>query len=477
MNPDTRTERRGAAASALPSADAVPVSAHAPTVPRSTVASAASGPTGRLTRVTLIGPQHRIDLVLPSEEPVGVLLPEIVTMIGYGPTGDPRGYQVSMLDGQVLEPSSNLRQAGVTDGTLLRIDPLTEAPPAAVLHDVSDEVADDLARRRGRWNESARRRTATLAVIVSALLAGQLAMAALTPTVVTVVGTVVLLAGSGVALIGQRQVGIATLLAGATIVIAAVPFLTVRWPERLALYALAVGVTVLMFGIATRQPRAGLLGAGTLLGLLGLWTGMVSLRLPMARTAAIMAVISVGCLGVLPRMAMMAAGLTRLDDRQSNDEPVTRVVAEAVVDSAHRALGLACVATAASGMLAGWQLAQAGTGWTIGLSCLVAVTLLLRLRAFPLTVEVVSLVIASLVIETGLLVRWMQVAPKLWWGAVAVEFGVAAVGLVVLGYQPQRHVRARVRQIADRLEAVAVVGLVPVAVGVFGLYSRLLHTF
>jgi len=37
-----------------------------------------------------------------------------------------------------------LRGAGVTDGAQLWIDPLTEAPPAAIVHDVSDGVSDDL---------------------------------------------------------------------------------------------------------------------------------------------------------------------------------------------------------------------------------------------------------------------------------------------------------------------------------------------
>src|SRR5262245_41285797 len=79
--------------------------------------------TGRLPRVTLVGPRRRADLVLPSDEPIGMLLPEIVTMVGLGPAGDPRGYQVSTLDGQVLEPIVNLRAAGVADGAVLRVDP------------------------------------------------------------------------------------------------------------------------------------------------------------------------------------------------------------------------------------------------------------------------------------------------------------------------------------------------------------------
>ncbi|GDY33524.1 type VII secretion integral membrane protein EccD [Gandjariella thermophila] len=436
-----------------------------------------SATTGRLTRVTLIGPRRRIDLVLPSEEPIGTLLPEMVAMVGYRPAGEPRGYQVSRLDGQVLEPGSSLRRAGVADGALLRIDPLTEAPPAAIVHDVSDEVADDLARRRGRWNEAARRWTATGAVVAAATLATVLAAATAPPAALAAAGLLALLAGAALAVLGPRAVGISVLLGGSAVALTAVPSLTAAWPQRWAWWAVGVGVTVITLGVATRQHRAGLLGGGTLLALLTLWAAMLALGLPLARTAAVMALVTVAALGVLPRVAMLASGLTRLDDRQSGEAPVTRRAAESAVDAAHRGLALACVATAASGALAGWVLAWAATGWTVALACLLGIAVLLRLRAFPLTVEVVGLVAASFVVATGLIGRWVVAAPAQRWGGVAAAAGIAAVGLVVLGYQPESHVRARARQFADRLEGLAVVALVPVAVGVFGVYSRLLDTF
>lgn len=39
--------------------------------------------TGTLTRLTLAAPWRRVDLVLPSETPLGELLPEIVRLLGY----------------------------------------------------------------------------------------------------------------------------------------------------------------------------------------------------------------------------------------------------------------------------------------------------------------------------------------------------------------------------------------------------------
>ncbi|HWM59110.1 MAG TPA: type VII secretion integral membrane protein EccD [Pseudonocardia sp.] len=444
---------------------------------------------GRLTRVTLVGPRRRADLVLPSEEPMGMLLPEIVTLMGMGPAENPRGYQVSMLDGRVLEPTASLRAAGVADGALLRVYPLTEAPPAAILNDVSDELADDLARRRGRWTAPARQWTATVTVATAALLAGLLATPHVPAVVLTAVGLLVLFAGSSAVLLGepgrpgqpglldQPGVGVATLLAGVAIAMAAVPSWTSSWPGRWALWTLGVTVTVLVLGIVSGKHRAGAFGAGSLVVLLAAWSGLPALGLSVGNTATIMALGSVGALGLLPRLALTASGLTRLDDRHANDQPVTRVSAESAVDAAHRGLAVACVAAAGSGALAGWLLAQQGTGWTIALACLVTVAMLLRLRAYPLTVEVACLVAASLVVVVGLVHRLIQIDPTWWGGAVAIMLTVAVVGLVVLGYQPPPHVQARARQLADRLEGFAVVALVPVAVGAFGVFATLLDTF
>lgn len=438
---------------------------------------------GRLTRVTLVGPRRRADLVLPSEEPMGMLLPEIVTLMGMGPAESPRGYQVSMLDGRVLEPTASLCAAGVTDGALLRVYPLTEAPPAAVLNDVSDELADDLAGRRGRWSAPARQWTATVTVTAAALLAGLLATAHVPAVMLTAVGLLVLFAGSSAVLLGQSGslgqpgVGVATLLAGVAIAMAAVPSWTSSWPGRWALWMLGVTVTVLVLGIVSGQHRAGVFGAGSLTVLLAAWSGLPALGLSAGSTATIMAVGSVGALGLLPRLALTASGLTRLDDRHANDQPVTRTSAESAVDAAHRGLAVACVAAAGSGALAGWLLAQQGTGWTVALACLVTIAMLLRLRAYPLTVEVAGLAAASLVVVAGLVHRLVQVEPAWWGGAVAIMLAVAGVGLVVLGYQPPPHVQARARQLADRLEGFAVVALMPVALGASGVFAALLDTF
>jgi hypothetical protein len=318
--------------------------------------------------------------------------------------------------------------------------------------------------------------------VAAATVAAVLAAPALGPGVVCLIGLVAAVASLGVGTLGSRSlgsrsIGVAVLLSGAAIALSTVPAWTADWTQRWILWTFGAGCTIVALGSLTRNWRAGAFGGVTVLVLLAGWSGMLASGWPAERAAAIMAIASIGAVGLLPRVAMTASGLTRLDDHSSEDEPVSRASVAAAVDSAHRGLAVACLAVAASAALAGLLLAAAATVWTLLLAGLVGVTLLLRMRAFPLTLEVVALVAAGLVIGAGLLVVWARATPGVWWGPAAVAVGMSALALVVLAYQPPPHVRALARQYADRLEAGAVMALVPVALGVFQVYPRLLDTF
>jgi hypothetical protein len=63
-------------------------------------------------------------------------------------------------------------------------------------------------------------------------------------------------------------------------------------------------------------------------------------------------------------------------------------------------------------------------------------------------------------------------------GGPLLVLGAAAVlPLLVLAVQPPEHVRVRMRRTCDLVESIGVVGLFPVAVGVFGVYGQLLDRF
>lgn len=442
---------------------------------------------GRLTRITVSGARRRADLVLPSDEPVGLLVPDLVAMVGVRAVDGPGAYQLATADGTVLDPAASLHDARVPDGAVVRLDTVAEAPPVPILHDVTDHVSDDADAKWGRWDPTALRWTATAVVVAGAVaaafLVGNFARAGLIAA-----GGIVVLAGAAMASGAARgeasanpsrwrAAGVAVAWAGTGVALVGCAVAVATVAGRFALAADVVAVALAVIGVATGHRRAAALGAGMLGGQLVLWWALYLAGLPTGRLAAVVAVVTTGLLGLLPRVAIAISGLAALDDRQVADEPVTRLAAQTAVDAAHRGLALATIATAASAGLAGWLLAGSANPWAQALAGITALTLLLRLRAFPLTVEVIALVCAALVAIAGLLRLWLRLDPGAWWAVAATALAGSGVALMLLAYRPRPHVRARARQLADRVEALAVVASVPVAVGVFGLYERLLATF
>uniref|UniRef100_UPI000A7898D7 EsaB/YukD family protein n=1 Tax=Streptomyces torulosus TaxID=68276 RepID=UPI000A7898D7 len=130
-----------------------------------------------LSRVTLVGERRRVDLVLPSREPVGLLLPEVMRLLDDQVGGQPELRHLVTADGSALAHDSTLESAGVPDGAVLRLVRAEDAPSAPVVHDVTDEAAEDLDSRARRWSPAARRVTAGLATVGWALATGWLARA------------------------------------------------------------------------------------------------------------------------------------------------------------------------------------------------------------------------------------------------------------------------------------------------------------
>jgi type VII secretion integral membrane protein EccD len=439
--------------------------------------------TSRYSRVTLVGARRRIDLVVPSTEPVGSLLPDLLRLVGDEPVSPPRPRRLVGADGEVLAPDATLAEAEVQDGAVLRVVVEHDVPPAPVVHDVIEEVSEDTDVRAWRWGPVARRWTATAAVVAGCLLlAWMLARAAPSEALAADALTVAALALLGCGILAGRvrePAGTALTLGGAAVALVASWTATgvAGWPpyaRPVAAAAVLAAVTVLL-GLASPLGRVGVVGGGLALGLAAAWGVGVAVALAAERLAAIMAVASIMLLGLLPRVALTASGLTALDDRRTAGEEVGRRDAVAAIATAHRGLSVATVATAASSALAGMLLAGAPSRWTVGLALALVVVLASRARVYPLVAEVVALLAAAGAVLASLLALWLDRAGLA--GPLAAVLVLVAVALVVLGVEFPEHVRARFRRHGDRLEAVAVLAAVPLAIGVFGTYGQLLETF
>jgi hypothetical protein len=232
---------------------------------------------------------------------------------------------------------------------------------------------------------------------------------------------------------------------------------------------------VLLSGVNAARGRAAIIGGAGLLAWVALWAALIAGGVAGARLGATVALAAVVIVGLLPRWALSWSGLAMLDDRRAQDRPVARRDVQEALAAAHGSLIVVVIGCASTVAAAGWLLAAAFSGWSITAALLLVVVLAVRCRTYPLAAEVVALIAAAAVIVAALWWRWS--------GSVAVSVGLAvaalgfAVPIAALVMDPPEHVRARLRRIGDLLESAAVVALLPVVLGVFGVYTRLLEAF
>ncbi|THA33497.1 type VII secretion integral membrane protein EccD [Streptomyces sp. A1547] len=449
--------------------------------------STATTSRAQLSRVTLVGERRRADIVLPSDIPIGQLLPDVLLLLDDRAASRPMTRQLLTSDGSALPHDSTLQSAAIADGAVLRLVRIHAAPPAPVVHDVTDLVADDLDLQAWRWRPAARRASSGVATVAFAVTAALLArrefgLGALAGVLLAVT-LVLMAAGALVARIGQGNRGLATVLllaSGALSVLAAWTAADAyHWSGivRFAAVAGSVVLTLVLLGYFSPLGRGGLIGAMAVATVTGLWAAVATVQDEPPRLGGVMALVSVLLLGVLPRLALMASGLTALDDRRSGGASVSRHEVGNALAATHRGLALATIATAASAAAGGWLLTLAAkpSVWTVALASLVAVVLLSRARAYPLVAEVVALLAAAGVLVVRLVVLWIGHDGGA--GALAVLCVATLLPLLALAVQPPEHVQVRLRRTGDMVESVGMVGLFPLAIGVFGVYGQLLDKF
>ncbi|GAB7031284.1 hypothetical protein JCM4914_27450 [Streptomyces platensis subsp. malvinus] len=437
--------------------------------------------------MTLVGDRRRADVVLLSDTPIGQLIPDVLELLGDRPASRPVARQLMTSDGSVLPHDSTLASAGVADGAVLRLVTAHSAPPAPVVHDVTDQVADDLDLRAWRWRPAARRASAGVATVVFAVVAALLARQEfpldVLVGVLSAVSLVFLAGGALAATVGRGNRGLATALlvasGGLGVLAAWTAADAYNWPGGGRLAGVAGALVVMLGALGYFSPlgKGGLVGAGATAVIAGVWEVVAAVQGDPARLGAVMAVFSLVALGLLPRLALMASGLTALDDRRSAGVSVSRHQVGTALAATHRGLALGTAVTAVSAAAAGWllTLAERPTVWTVALASLVVVVLVSRARAFPLVVEVVALFVAASCLVVRLVMVWVERGGG--GGPLVVLCLAAVLPLVVLAVQVPEHVQVRLRRVADLVESIGMVGLFPVAFGVFGVYGQLLNQF
>lgn len=424
-----------------------------------------------------------MDLAVPSDAPVADLLADVVALAGEPVARDalPRWALCTVQSGD-LAAGATLESAGVVDGAVLYLRRLDE--PVVGLHGF-DLVEQASAGGAGGLAAGADR--IVLSVVAAALLV-LLAWLLLVDGTVTAATTAAVLAVA--ALVGGRWLQTrgpdGTDTASAVLALMAAPLLGVAVAIAFGAAALTAptqtraiaesggpgGLAAALAGAATgallaaaivRAARiAGAAGAALLAA--AALTVALSLPLTEPQAAGIAAVAAVLVVGVLPRLMLRIGGL-RLSGADRADG-----TSAAQLDLSRRAMPWALGATGLLLVLACAVLALAPPGAELALAGVCGLLMVLRSRRGRDTTDVLLLAVAGylalILAGAGLALSYPRTA-----GPLAVLVASAAV-LVLAGSLPDSAVdRPRWTQRRRRLEAVALVAVVPLLAAVLGAFG------
>lgn len=432
------------------------------------------------TRVTITSQSRNAEMLLPSQREVAALIPEILNTIGAPHSqGEPQMLTLTPVGGPNLLPHQSLQAAGIRDGVILSLDRLEEAVPQPLVYDLAEEAERDTDEHSDVWRIEGSR-------VISSALFTIFLMAAL------------LLSAS---IFEYQEFSWWSLgVAGASLVgLGAVPHHLLRWDaEFLTTSAAAMAVTlwwglpdfvwsewvpalwlalaVIAWHVGRRQWQAALLTVVTGLILAGLWWGSYQIFPDPERVTAIAGIGTVLVLGLAPRLALMLSGMTALDDATAAGDRRPVAVAAKTFRNAHYGLLGAVTLCALSAVAAVHGLVEQGvTRWTLPLSIALILLTALRSRNMPLALERTVLLISASVSTVVLVMSTVDSIPE--WLLITAPLVLAAIPLLLRMRQPPQHVAARLRLNARRLEALAALSLIPLLLGLFGLYSQLTGTF
>ncbi|MBT0770191.1 type VII secretion integral membrane protein EccD [Kineosporia sp. J2-2] len=255
------------------------------------VAKATTTSSGEVCRLTICGPDTRIELAVPAHVPMADLMP---TFLGYlGPDLAQSGlahdgWVLQRLGEAPMDEDLAAAALGLYDGDVIHLRPRNDQLPPVDFDDLVDGVATGIAERGDRWRPDVSGRLLTG-------LAGVVLLAALTVVPGAGSGTAVAVIGGVAGLVaGLAALGAARALgekgAGRLLMMASLAFLAV------AGLALPVGAHDFLSGPFT---GAGVLASASVVAAVALCTGFVLGRTEPGFTAAGLCAVPVALAGLL----------------------------------------------------------------------------------------------------------------------------------------------------------------------------------
>jgi type VII secretion integral membrane protein EccD len=434
---------------------------------------------GTHCRVSVVTPAAVIDLVLPSHLPVADLLPVILDVSRVDDDGVGTGFRIGRVGAAPIAAELSLGAAGVVDGDLLDLRPISLMVPDPVYDEITDVVAAVAAAGGASRHRTAR--AVTLGAAAAALGAGA-GWAWSYPAAHAVTSAALAASLLAAAAVVRRFDHLAAIgLGAAALAFAAAAAAGFGGPAFPPLAA--VGATAMCAGPAVGavvRRAAWFFTALAVLGALLVAESVLAEVYSWSLTdiSAITVVLVMSVLPMVPRWAARLAGLRRPSGAHP-EIPLTgdrlafalsasrRATALAVGLDAGMACGLGAAAVALGGARSPWALALALAGLT---------ALLLRSRSVDVSARGAALLVPAvigLLAVTAILALRLPPAADHWLpiGAVLVAGALLSTNIVA-ARRPGTPAGRRALRV---LEGAVVLALVPLAVMAVGGYDLVRH--
>ncbi|MCL2490097.1 MAG: hypothetical protein FWF36_05140 [Propionibacteriaceae bacterium] len=432
------------------------------------------------TRVTLVRDDRRADVVVASDQPLAVLIPRFMDLLGLPAGTGP--YCLARPIGDLLDLEADCVANQVADGEVLRIVEQPDAPAAPVVSDVTSLVAALRATKQDVWNERSRRVGALAVIGVVALLAGFLAPWGTASQIVhasILGGTVLILTGVciGFGRAHRQWAGLVLCAAALGLAVPTGLALSHLLPSGEAgvgtIWVLVVVLwLVLGLGAGVGLGNKAALVASAVCGVIALAAcGMQVFDVPAVGIWGIAGVVSVIVAGLVPAWSVAMSGLTGLDDFVVAGRAATRDSVVSNVGDASAILSWCVIGVAAYSGISTVMLAQEPNQWAVGLAGALVIVTALRAQVLPSVIQTAALWVAASAGAVSLL--WLL---ESWWqvGVCAVVAVGAAVAAVI---RLPDHVQIRSRGIVSFVGKIGTAATVPLLLGLFGVYTDLLRAF
>ncbi|MGL4340652.1 MAG: EsaB/YukD family protein [Rhodoglobus sp.] len=435
------------------------------------------------TRLTIVASRRKAEIVVPSDESLGALIPQLMDLLDEPARSGDRPLTLVLATGEQLDLSLSTSQQLVRDGSLLRLIRIEDAPPPPEVSDVTDVVADTRDSRSGLWSTPFRHAIGAIGVSALTAVSGAMILTSLHELGFSVISALWCVLLSTATLLGRgglRSASIAVTAAasgfGLPLGLAAARAVGPELPAwiwgigSLSLTAVALG---LCLGVGQRN-RPALLGSVVALPTMLLPALLMLAGVSMLGSFGVAAVVAVAAAGLVPWYALSASGLTGLDDQVMDGARLARERVLPTLGAAYQTMTWTTIGVTVPIAISTSVLLLAPPGWATGLGCAILLVTAARTRAYPLAGQSIALWMAVLIPLIIGLNAYFTTQPIT--GAV-VAAGLALTAALLSGVRPPRHQRARLRRVGNIIEALSVIALLPLLLGVFDVFSDLLDTF